>query len=277
MANREIVQKNQQIKPFLNKKRIQSSLSIIIIIGMFLGFLSPFGMSDISLVWSIFFWLVACTAGFLIYMPIIYYGDLILVKILPMHWGRVAISALLASTLMSFVIPLLNWLFFSTTVNYGSQFFSFFPKTIVIGGLITFISMMQDYIKWQKDELIEQQKINEEYQGKATQEANQPIAKFMALLPVIKRGELICLEMADHYVKVYTNKGHHLLLMRFKDALELLSDYQGLQTHRSWWVAKTAIVALNKEGRKVTLTLTNELEVPVSRTYSDDVKSANLH
>jgi len=103
------------------------------------------------------------------------------------------------------------------------------------------------------------------------------LEKFMAQLPVDKRGKLFCLEMSDHYLKVYTDKGHHLILMRFKDALALLSDYQGLQTHRSWWVAIDAITKVNKDGRKTYLELTNELQVPVSKTYAEAVKAADIH
>ena len=98
----------------------------------------------------------------------------------------------------------------------------------------------------------------------------------MSLLPVDKRGELYCLEMDDHYVKVYTDKGHHMLLMRFKDALGLLEEFDGLQTHRSWWVSTQAVESVQKEQRKTTLVLKNQLRVPVSKTFNEAVKKAGL-
>lgn len=69
--------------------------------------------------------------------------------------------------------------------------------------------------------------------------------------------------MDDHYVKVYTDKGHHMLLMRFKDALALLENHPDLQTH-SWWVSLDAVSSVEKQSRKVTLLLKNQLSVPVS-------------
>ena len=67
-----------------------------------------------------------------------------------------------------------------------------------------------------------------------------------------------------------------MLLMRLKDALLQLEGFPGLQTHRSWWVASDAIVSVNKQNRKMTLLLSNNLEVPVSRTFVDAVKAANI-
>jgi len=256
---------------------MKNAITAIIVIGVFIGFLSPFGMDEIPLHWSIAYWLTTCALGYVVYMPFTYYGDLLLMKALPIHWCRIAVSAFVGSVLMSFVVPIINWVFFSQEVNYNEQFFGVLPKAIVIGGVITFVSLIQDYLRWQKTELLAQQQLNAAHQQKAEQEENFPVEKFMALLPIEKRGELYCLEMADHYVKVYTSQGHHLLLMRFKDALQLLEKFQGLQTHRSWWVAKSAITSLKKDGRKVSLLLVNELEVPVSRTYADEVKSADIH
>ncbi|MFT6529477.1 MAG: DNA-binding LytR/AlgR family response regulator [Psychrosphaera sp.] len=269
--------KNQPIEPFITKTKLKSALIIILVVSVFIGFLSPFGMNGLALYKSILYWMVTCTTGYVIYMPTIYYGNQLLDKFFAIQWLRIVIAGLIASILMSFTLPLINALFFNNLVNYTSQFWSLLPKTIVIGGVLTFINLMQGYFKRQKEELITQQKLNDEFQQQSEQTKNLPLEQFMALLPVDKRGDLYCLEMADHYVKVYTSEGHHLLLMRFKDALTQLAEFDGLQTHRSWWVSKSAVNALKKEGRKVSLLLANELEVPVSRTYLNDVKSAGIH
>lgn len=277
MANREITVKNQATMPFITKSKLQNAFIIILTVAGFLAFISPFGMDKLTLTASFSYWLFTCTCGYLIYMPSVYYGDLWLNNILSTHWFRVAISTLFASVLMSFVVPVINGVFFAMEVNYSQQWLTVLSKTIVIGGIITFINVVQDYMLWQKSALIEQKNLNEAHQKKAQDGNNQSINKFMALLPLHKRGELYCLEMADHYVKVYTDKGHHLVLMRFKDALELLTDFPGLQTHRSWWVAINSVTSLNKEGRKVSLSLINSLEVPVSKTYLANIKRLNIY
>ena len=118
------------------------------------------------------------------------------------------------------------------------------------------------------------QKVIEQHQQSRDIDTIQ-IEQFMGLLPLEKRGKLLCLEMDDHYLKVHTDKGQHMLLMRLKDALMQLEGFPGLQTHRSWCVANHAVVSVNKENRKMSLLLTNHLEVPVSRTFVEAVK-ANL-
>lgn len=60
-------------------------------------------------------------------------------------------------------------------------------------------------------------------------------------LPPDLRGALIRLSMNDHYVEVETAKGATLVLLRFADALNELGDADGLQVHRSHWVARTAV------------------------------------
>lgn len=277
LANREINLKNQLIKSMLDRVELRRGLSITLIVGVFIGFLKPFGMDELSLGWSVAYWLFTCTCGYFVYMPFTYFGNVLLAKIVPIHWCRIAISAFLASAAMSFVVPLIIWLFFSIEINFAEQFFVVFPKALVIGSVVTVISIFQDYFTQQNTELNEQKKINKAHQEHVKKTTTEDIEKFMIMLPLDKRGDLLCLEMADHYVKVYTSQGHHLLLMRFKDALELLIEYPGLQTHRSWWVAKSAIKSTKKIDRKVILSLVNGVEVPVSRTYMNDLKLAGLH
>lgn len=277
MANREIVDKNQQVDVFLNKRKLRNAFVISFAVGIFIGFLAPFGMDEIPMLWSMTYWVIVCLIGYFIYMPTIFFGNRLLAKILPARWCRIALGAFVASILMSFIIPVITWFVFSAEINFAIQFVELFPKVIVIGGVLTFSNLLHDYLKRQKDDLIALKNINETHEALNIKNTNQNIEAFMALLPLDKRGELICLEMADHYVKVYTDKGHHLLLMRFKDALAKLTKYSGIQTHRSWWVALNAVTAVNKEGRKTSLLLINNIEVPVSRTYADNVKTANIH
>ena len=77
--------------------------------------------------------------------------------------------------------------------------------------------------------------------------------------------DILALQGEDHYVRVHTPLGSELLLMRLRDAVKDLEGRAGEQVHRSWWVAREAIGSVRANGRRVSLTLTNGLEVPVSR------------
>lgn len=99
-------------------------------------------------------------------------------------------------------------------------------------------------------------------------------ARFLARLPVAKRGALLCIKTEDHYLRVYTDAGEDLILLRFGDALSELEGADGLRVHRSHWVARRALEAAKRDGRKTRLDLVNGLEVPVSDTYLPDLKAA---
>lgn len=84
-------------------------------------------------------------------------------------------------------------------------------------------------------------------------------------LPPRLGREVLCLQMEDHYCRVHTNLGSTLLLMSLFQAMAGLKDVEGVQTHRSWWVSRAAIVGVVEDGRKLRLRLSGGLEVPVSR------------
>lgn len=54
--------------------------------------------------------------------------------------------------------------------------------------------------------------------------------------------------------------------MSLSKALDELGDLDGLQVHRSWWVARHAVVGVVEGGRKLRLCLTGGMETPVSRS-----------
>jgi hypothetical protein len=98
-----------------------------------------------------------------------------------------------------------------------------------------------------------------------------------ALLKRIKpelRGELLALQMEDHYLRVHTSGGNDLILYRLSDALTEVAGLEGRQVHRSYWVARTAIAAAERDGRRLVLVLKNGLKVPVSRANVTAIKSA---
>lgn len=105
----------------------------------------------------------------------------------------------------------------------------------------------------------------------ATDEVIPP--RFLARLPARLGTDLLCLQMEDHYVRAHTALGSDLILMRMRDAVAELDGMPGQQVHRSWWVAATAVAGHRSEDRKLTLILTNGLEVPVARSVAPAVRA----
>lgn len=91
-------------------------------------------------------------------------------------------------------------------------------------------------------------------------------------LPRHIRGDIHHIHAQDHYVMVTTDKGSHMLLLRFADALDLVSDLDGKKVHRSHWVARTAVVGLENENGRLSLGLINGEFVPVSRNYRTETR-----
>jgi len=98
---------------------------------------------------------------------------------------------------------------------------------------------------------------------------------FKRLKPVLGR-DLVCLSMQDHYVEVKTKLGAQLVLMRFSDALEELTDQPGWRIHRSHWVAENGVADIRREGGKTFIITTDDSELPVSRTYLPALREAGL-
>ena len=99
----------------------------------------------------------------------------------------------------------------------------------------------------------------------AKAEAEAPA--LMARLPInLRHARLLALQAEDHYLRAHTDAGSALILLRMSDAISELAGVDGKRVHRSWWVARAAVVGtVNNNGRAM-LHLAGGLQVPVSRS-----------
>jgi len=96
-----------------------------------------------------------------------------------------------------------------------------------------------------------------------------PPPRFLDRLPLkLKGSEIFAVEAEDHYLRIHTDRGSDLILMRLSDAVGELAGIEGAQTHRSWWVAKDAVVGVERGDGRAVFELKNGLKAPVSRTYA---------
>lgn len=277
MTNRELAIDINDKNVDWNLDKIKSDSLLVSVIASILTLLTPFGMDQVSLIKGWFFWLTICFVGYFIYAPMIFLGNRWLLDKFSMlaskHWLRILLLSTVASGVMSFVVPFIILTFFDIANSYFNLALQVMPNTLLLGVLISFIHTLKNYFQLQKQQLVSQQEEIIKQQQQNDEGKHAKYHQFMAKLPIEKRGKLLCLEMDDHYLKVHTDKGHHMILMRFKDALVFLEDYPGVQTHRSWWVAIDAVLKQEKTGRKLSLQLTNQQQVPVSRSFLAHVKS----
>ncbi|MEO9468033.1 LytTR family DNA-binding domain-containing protein [Parasphingorhabdus sp.] len=96
--------------------------------------------------------------------------------------------------------------------------------------------------------------------------------KLLDRLPAGFPKKISALGVEDHYVRVLTPERTEMLLMRLGDAIAEMDGIEGMQVHRSWWVARSAIMTSKRDGRNLRLVLDCGLEVPVSRAYVAPLK-----
>ena len=101
----------------------------------------------------------------------------------------------------------------------------------------------------------------------------EPGAAFRERLPFkFRHAEIHALEAEDHYLRVHTAAGDTLILMRLYDAIRELDGIEGSQTHRSWWVARAAVIDKARANGRVSFTLKGGLNAPVRRSFSKALK-----
>ena len=105
-----------------------------------------------------------------------------------------------------------------------------------------------------------------------------PAVAFLARLPPRLRGaELHAVQAEDHYLRLHTSRGQDIILMRLADALTELEGMEGAQVHRSWWVARDAVVDAERGNGRASLTLKTGAVAPVSRTYARALREAGWY
>ena len=103
----------------------------------------------------------------------------------------------------------------------------------------------------------------------------QPGRALTDKLPVrLRRAEIWALESEDHYLRVHTAVGDALILMRLADAVAAVEALDGGQTHRSWWVNRTAVTDARPSGGRAILTLKDGTKAPVSRSFYPKLREA---
>lgn len=105
-----------------------------------------------------------------------------------------------------------------------------------------------------------------------------PDAKRPALIEKLpmkfRDATLYAVTSEDHYVRIYTSQGEHMMLMRLADVDALAQPISGLRPHRSWWVAEAGVATVERSSGKLTLVLKNDIRVPVSRSGAAAVRDA---
>jgi hypothetical protein len=96
---------------------------------------------------------------------------------------------------------------------------------------------------------------------------------FLARLPeAITIDQVLAVSAEQHYIRVFTAAKEHMILYRFSDAIREMDADLGMQVHRSWWIARSAIATMTQGTKKFHVQLSNGESVPVSTPYQGMLK-----
>ena len=235
------------------------ALGIMVVVGGVLGVAGPFGsFESIALLPRIIYWLatVFLTYGF-------GYGISMLADRMwgagkPI-WLRFIVMVIPAGLGATIIVTLLN------VITFGTDGFDLVHVPVLVAQCFAVAAGVVAVL------------LLTEPKAKTADTAAAAVPpKILERLPLPQRGKLLALSVEDHYVDVVTERGKTLLLMRLADAMGEVGDTPGLQIHRSHWVARDAVVRTHRTGGKLSLELSNGMQLPVSRGYLPAVRAAGL-
>ena len=183
-------------------------------------------------------------------------------------WGRLRQRRLAEAALISLVIaiPLTIVLIGANTVFFGN--FGGWAEGGVIFALVWLVSALMTALNYATSYPELPVAAPAPLTPQAQHLAPRQNPRLSARLPLrLQHAAIQALEAEDHYLRVHTDMGSELILMRLSDAIPELDGLDGTQCHRSWWVARSAVTGVAKHGGRATLSLNANIDVPVSRTY----------
>jgi hypothetical protein len=234
--------------------------------GLLLAGIGPYGtFSEAGVGERLVYWLAVIMIAFAVYRPACSAGER-LAQWLQLSRGLGWTAAVLVASLP---LTLIVWLasFRHTPSLWPSftEYVEFYGSVAVIGaGLMLVIWLVRSGSRAVSDAPNPSASLQ-------TSAAARARPRLLDRLPPKLGHEIIALEMEDHYVRVHTGQGSGLLLMRMRDAVAELEGVEGAQVHRSWWVARAAVVSASRSGRRLLIELSNGTRVTVARDRASAV------
>ena len=236
-------------------------LSIAVGAGVFLGLVGPLGTIDLPIGLRLGYWLVATLGGSLLGWA---------VTLLVMRWPAARAHRWLGIVAIAVVMTppgvLMVWAWGRMAVPDVAGF----GDVPTLAWSVLLISLVMTAI----NRLLVPEAASAQAAPAAEISPSAPASPFAARLPPRLRGATIhAVEAQDHYLRVHTDRGSDLILMRLSDALGELAALDGARTHRSWWVARAAVRGVERGDGRAVLTLEGGQQVPVSRAHAPGLRA----
>lgn len=253
-------------------RQLAIELLILVAISLALGFLGPFGTYAMPTGIRLIYWVGFGFIGYLFFRPINIVAEwLCELSNMPL-WAGIIMSTAVATfpltILIAFAIGGMEW-----TNPFLLNGFGLLYLQVAVIGIAIYLLMG---LIFPRDARGGRQAEASDQVVQTAEKATAPACRLMDRLPIGFIGPIIALQSEDHYVRVHSKDHSEMLLMRLSDAIAEMDGVEGLQTHRSWWVASNAVQRAIRDGRNVSLLLDNGEKVPVSRGNMASVRAAGF-
>jgi hypothetical protein len=230
---------------------------IAVVAGAFLALVGAFGTYELPIGLRLAYWLGLAVAGALAAGPLTRpIQRRAVASGRPWLWGAIMAVGL------SIPFTIFVWLVTSLVFGWGlhlARLPGFFPSVLLVTAAITGLNFLAQ---------------PRTLTASAAPDGAAP-PRFLERLPLkLRGGELWAVEAEDHYLRLHTSKGQDLILFRLSDAVAELEGIEGARTHRSWWVARSAVVEVRRGDGRAVLTLKDGARIPVSRAYARTLRAA---
>ncbi len=263
-------------------RQVVIDVSVLVAIGLVLAVLAPLGSGYMPLAHRIAYWVSMALAGYAFYKPI---GA----QIVPLsarldlpEWFMWGASVAIATVPMATLVWIVNAGTGPVPMPSLEVALVHYAAVLVVGAIITLLFNLLPATRSGQVGPVSEAAVTPtsatQVSAPAFPTAAMPPAPpsnpLFDQLPAELGSEIVALEMEDHYVRVHTALGSALVLMRLRDAMALMGDLEGMQVHRSWWVARGAVEDVLRDGRNIRLKLARGLEAPVARAKVAELRDA---
>ena len=250
-----------------------TDLAIISVVGVFMGVIGPFGSFNGGPIEArIAYWVANMWIGFIALSTFVRLSARAAMRFDLPIWFVIAFGVAVGALPLAIVLGYFSATFWPPNHGRLTPLFTQYAQTLAISEPLSFAYYFLIDRGWRSAARQARAGAPDPFAGPRPAVREGP--GFLDRLPPRLGRDLLCLQMEDHYVRAHTATGSDLILTPLKDAIAELGGADGLQVHRSWWVARAAVAAPVASGRNLSLRLSNGLEVPVSRASVAKLRAA---
>lgn len=243
-------------------KQLAIEVMLVLVVGFALGLIGPFGTYEMSTASRLLYWIVFGVAGYAIFRPLVIVGGWLSETLRIPRAVGIGLALLIAALPMTLLVAALLFRFnLSEALRWDGIGLLYFQVW-----LIGFLTNGFFQLLFRKPAAATAAVMPTDSAPASVEPA------FTARLPA-GFGPLLALKGEDHYVRAISATREELILIRLRDAIAELGGVEGLQVHRSWWVAKAGVSRVRRDGRTAVITLTTGAEVAVARNKMAELRA----